>query len=114
MEQCPLFFLIKIDKIDKYISDEKSFLFTFKENKPMKFDIKKDQKDDAFYLFDKSDDCLFSIGWNNICINKQNKQSDIHQNENSSFDYQGIENALIGKTGYRCFSPKRILVIQMK
>ena len=56
----------KIEKIWKYpdyksISDNKAFIFTFKYNKPMKFDIKKDwKKDKAFFLCDKSYDVLFS------------------------------------------------------
>ena len=41
-------------KIDKYypyfISDENAFVFTFKDNKPMKFNIKKNQKK-LFILF---------------------------------------------------------------
>ena len=49
-----------------------------------------------------------------IYIRKQNKKSSIIQNKYSSFDYQGIEKALIGRTGIKCFSPKRILVIQME
>ena len=105
-------------KIDKYhpipISDENAFVFTFKDNKPMKFNIKKDRKDRAFKLFEKSDDRLFLIGNGDIRIYKQNVLSSINQDIYSSFDYQGIENALIGKTGYGCFSPKRFLVIQMK
>ena len=47
-------------KIDKYyppyfVYDEKAFVFTFKDNKPMKFNIKKDwRKDHAFYLYKKT------------------------------------------------------------
>ena len=104
----------KIDKIDKWISDENSFLFTFKDNKPMKFDVKKDfRKNQVFYLFQKSDNWLFQIG-HDIYICKQNEKSTIYQNEHSSFDYQGIEEVLIGRTGGWCFSPKRIMVFQMK
>ena len=80
----------------------------------MKFDIKKDVKDYAFWLFEKLDYRLFDIGNQDIYIKKQNEKSSIYQKEVSSFDYQGIENALIGKTGYGCFSPKRIMVFQMK
>ena len=105
-------------KIDKFypssISDENAFIFTFKDNKPMKFNIKKDKKDKAFYLCHKSDSLnrLFEIGNDDIRIYKQNIKSSIYQNENSAFNYQGIENALIGKTGG--FSPKRIMVFQME
>ena len=121
-----LIFLIEIEhnikfggfissKIDKYhwISDENAFLFTFKDNNPMKFDIEKDDEDTAFYLCEKSHGYLFEIGYLDIDIFKQNYKSTIYQDDNSSsFDYQGNEKALIGKTGG--FSPKRILVIQIK
>ena len=40
----------KINKIEDYISDENAFVFTFKDNKPMKFDIRKDKKDYVFLL----------------------------------------------------------------
>ena len=65
-------------------------------------------------MITKLHSCLFDIGLNDIDIRKQNYTSDIYQDENSSFDYKGIENALIGRTGWECFTPKRILVIQMK
>ena len=56
------------------------------------------------------------IGNDDILIYKQNRKSSIYQNEYSPFDYQGIENALIGKTGWpeSRFSTKRIMVFQMK
>ena len=112
------FISTQIDKITNYgdnkkwISDEKSFLFTFKDNKSMKYDIKKDKQDKAFCLYDKSHLNLFSIGNNDIVIEKIMDNTRIYQNERSSFDYEGKENALIGKTGD--FSTKRIIVIQMK
>ena len=108
----------KIDKIKKTISDSNAFLFTFEDNKPMKFDILKDKKNCAFGLWNKSSDGLFDIGNQDILIYKQNwVESSIYQEDRSSFDYQGIENALIGKTVYdisMSFEPNRILVIQMK
>ena len=49
-----------------------------------------------------------------LIISKQNEKSTIRQYNDSSFDYQENQNALIGKTGYYyCFYPKRIIVIQM-
>ena len=52
-------------------------------------------------------------------INKENKKNGSRclQNENT-FNYHGIQNALCGKTGHSWggenFTPNRILVIQMK
>ena len=102
------------NKIENYISDSNSFIFTFKDNKPMKFDIKKDNKYYSFRLYNEFSNRLFGIGYNDIVICKQYKKSTIYQFEYSSYDYQGIEKAVIGKIGYQIFSPKRILVIQMR
>ena len=114
-------------KIDKYyyydngsdsiISCLNSFVFTFKNNTIEKFDIKKDKSKYAFYLYPKSSEILFEFGYNDISIRKDNnsfKCSCIYQEEDSSFDYKGKENALIGIIGSDCFKPKRIVVIQMK
>ena len=58
---------------------------------------------------------LFEIGDDDIYIRKQNTfKSTIYQNDVCSFDYQGIKKALIGKTSFDCFSPKRIMVFQME
>ena len=78
----------------------------------MKFDIKKDNKNEAFWLYKKYDNELFKFGNNDIVIYKKDLKS-FCKDYNSSFDYKGIKNALIGKTG-NAFYPKRILVIQMK
>ena len=103
-------------KWENHISDSNAFLFTFKDNNPMKFNIKKDKNNDeiTFYLFLKEDDWLFQFGYHDIYISKQNTKSSIYQDMYCSFNYEGNENALIGKTGKYCFTPKRILVMQMK
>ena len=81
----------------------------------MKFEIK-----DLYYggivLYEKTDSFnLIRLG--DIYLYKQNNKdfSNCFQNE-LSFDYHGIENALCGKTGIapNNIKPKRILVIQMK
>ena len=64
-------------------------------------------------MCDKYDERLFQIGWNDVEICKENFKSTIFQNDFCSFDYHGIENALIGKIFPFSFYPKRILVIQM-
>ena len=109
----------KIDKIYskpkwEKISDENAFIFTFKDDKLMKFDIKKDKTNDVFWLWDNSYDILFKIGFIDIIIGKQNKESSICQNDYCQFDYKENKNALIGKTGTDSCKQKRILVIQMR
>ena len=50
----------------------------------------------------------------NLQSKNEKNQSHCYQSEDT-FDYHGIENALCGKPGYmHFFTPKRILVIQMK
>ncbi|BFU21960.1 trichohyalin, putative [Entamoeba histolytica] len=105
----------KIDKVESYIYDSKSFLFSLESNgriKGMKkFDIKYPEY--AFILHNKSDNCLFEFGlggYSDIHVYKENNKTKSYCIQDS-FDYKGIENALCGK--YR-FTPKRIIVIEMK
>ena len=109
-----------IETYDKTIqTDKKSFQFNLQSNGrlpgSMKFEIK-DLKEGGYILWKKSNDHLIGLG--DIVLMKENKkfESCCYQFENS-FNYYGIENAICGKTyemesGY--FTPKRILVIQMK
>ena len=65
-------------------------------------------------LWEKSAEYLIDLG--EIHLKKENNKNEsrCYQNEDR-FNYHGIKNALCGKTGYigGCFTPKRILVIQM-
>ncbi|EMS13692.1 hypothetical protein KM1_119010 [Entamoeba histolytica HM-3:IMSS] len=75
----------------------------------MKFDI--EQPEYAFILYGQSrNSWLCKFGSNDIWVFKENNkgQSSCRQ---SSFEYKGIENALCGGDK---FTPKRIVVIQMK
>ncbi|BFU24513.1 trichohyalin, putative [Entamoeba histolytica] len=105
----------KIDKIyGNYIYDSKSFVFSLNSNGRMKgmmkFDIKKSQH--AFCLYNQTvNDILFEFGFlGDICVFKENIKtlSSCHQ---FSFEYNGMSNALCGKYN---FTPKRIIVIEMK
>ena len=80
----------------------------------MKFEIKNTYC--GYYLWEKSKDWLITFG--DIHLYKENFKnlSSWNQNENK-FDYHGISKILCGKLGYssnNTFSPKRILIIQMK
>ncbi|BFU22112.1 trichohyalin, putative [Entamoeba histolytica] len=104
----------KIDKVDDYIYDSQSFLFSLESKGRMegmmKFDIKQPQY--AFCLFNQSDDWLFEFGYGfgDIRVYKENDKI-ISYCCQWSFDYKGIENALCG---HQFFTPKRIIVIEMK
>ncbi|BFU22338.1 trichohyalin, putative [Entamoeba histolytica] len=107
----------KIDKVDECINDSKSFVFSLDSNGRiegmMKFDIIKDQQY-AFCLYYQSDEYLFSFGDGcDICVGKENYQtkSSCYQ---YSYEYEGISNALCGKEWPNRFTPKRIIVIEMK
>ena len=99
------------------LNDPKSFLFTFKDNIPMKFELKEDKKNEPiFYLCDCIMDPLFAFGEEyeyEILILKKNIKSWCEQSENSLYDYKGKEKALIGISGKdNKFDIKRFIVIQ--
>ncbi|BFU24708.1 trichohyalin, putative [Entamoeba histolytica] len=103
----------KIDKVDDWIYDSKSFVFSLESNGRMKgmkkFDIKEPQY--AFYLYNQSDDYLFAFGYgSDIDVYKENNKTYSYCVQ-CSFEYKVISNALCGK--YH-FTPKRIIVIEMK
>ena len=68
------------------------------------------QKEGGYNLYEKSES-NYLIGLGDIMLYKENNKnsSNCWQNE-YTFDYHGIKNALCGKTDR--FTPKRILVIQ--
>ncbi|BFU20440.1 predicted protein [Entamoeba histolytica] len=103
----------KIDKVDDdYINDSQSFVFSLESNGRiegmMKFDIEIPEY--AFYLYNQSYDSLFSFGLGDFGVCKENYKTKSFCKQHS-FEYEGIENALCGKGG---FTPKRIIVIEMK
>ncbi|BFU23715.1 predicted protein [Entamoeba histolytica] len=103
----------KINKVQYYINDSKSFVFSLESNGRiegmMKFDIKQPQY--AFYLNSQTDNCLFSFGYFcDIHVYKENYKTQSFCKQ-YSYDYKGISNALCGKYN---FIPKRIIVIEMK
>ncbi|BFU18091.1 trichohyalin, putative [Entamoeba histolytica] len=103
----------KIDKVGR-IYDSKSFVFSLESKGRLegmiKFDIRQPQY--AFYLYNKSHDILFSFGngYGDILVYKENDKTRSYCKQNT-FDYKEIENALCGKYN---FTPKRIIVIEMK
>ncbi|BFU22652.1 trichohyalin, putative [Entamoeba histolytica] len=104
----------KIYKIDEWTNDSKSFLFSLESKGRMKrmkkFDIKQSQY--AFCLYNQYDDCLFKFGFgNDIFVYKENDKTQSYCCIQRSFEYKGIENALCGNHD---FTPKRIIVIEMK
>ncbi|GAB1218781.1 hypothetical protein ENUP19_0003G0069 [Entamoeba nuttalli] len=103
----------KIDKDDGWINDPKSFVFSLESKGRiegmMKFDVKRPQR--AFKIYNKSHNCLFSFGYGgDIRVFKENDKTKSCCNQHS-FEYEGIESALCGKEH---FTPKRIIVIEMK
>ncbi|GAB1219596.1 hypothetical protein ENUP19_0039G0011 [Entamoeba nuttalli] len=112
----------KIDKIDEWINDPNSFLFSLKIKgriKGMKkFDI--EDSEYAIYIFKRTDDSLFSFGYSGIfgCLSdifvyKENNKTNSYCYQ-ETFEYKGIENALCGKQHPHCFIPKQIVVVEMK
>ena len=99
----------------------KTFKFNFqsKNNRllgPMKYEIK-ELKYGGIVLFEKSKKFLIRSG-NIFLFKENNKNKSYYFIDVYFFDYHGIKNALCGKEankdGLIFFTPKRILVIQMK
>ena len=101
------------------ITDEHAFVFLLKTYggtlDPMKFNIKPEKKEWAFQLQKSTDDELFAFGGgNDIRIMKRNMKTQCYCSQ-SSFDYQGKVNILVGKEGKtNPFTVKRIQVFQME
>ena len=108
-------------KINKYydwvndiesISDKNAFIFTFNQNKQLKFDIKKEYWNHSFQLYKKSNDVLFQFGNKDFSIEKEDcNYSFVCQNSKCYFDYLDYENILIGKCSF--IKIKSLYVIQM-
>ncbi|BFU24067.1 trichohyalin, putative [Entamoeba histolytica] len=102
----------KIDKVNGDINDSKSFVFSLESNGRIegmkKFDI--EQPEYAFILFNQSDNRLFEFGLGDIVVFKENIKTYSYCCQRN-FEYEGISNALCGK---HSFTPKRIIVIEMK
>ena len=111
-----------ITEIDTEIYDEHAFLFTLKNNGRvkqgngmMKFEYTKN--DWAHLVYSKTDDVLIGIGTgHDLCLRKSNTKSDsfYQQFDDDYFDYHGTQNVILGRNGSNSFTPKRIIVIQMK
>ncbi|BFU23980.1 TLD, putative [Entamoeba histolytica] len=99
----------------EWIYDSKSFVFSLETKERMKgmkkFDIKQPQ--DAFCLYNQSHDILFMFGLGDIRVYKENDKTQSYCSQ-FSFEYEGISNALCGKQYSNRFTPKRIIVIEMK
>ena len=111
--------------IEKYgwprqMTDSKSFQFNLQSknnrlDKPMKFEIKDLEYGGGIWLYEKSDEYNILIILGEIYLYKENKKNESYCYQYEwNFNYHGIENALCGKTDYKNFTPKRIIVIQMK
>ena len=100
------------------ISDPNCFVYTFKEGKMKKFDIKENRTNDAFMIHTSNEDTLFSVGFSDIWIYKKDVKSlsrciqDIYTFP--CFEYKGELTNLIGTyTILRSkFKIKRLCVIQ--
>ena len=106
--------------VNKWVpTDTNSFLFNLKSQNRlktmMKYEIRKDRF--GYKMFDLADDCLVNLGDRMaICLFKENKKFESYCFQDGRFfNYHGVDDALVGKTGYdECFVPSRIIVIQMK
>ena len=96
----------KITQKGKYFNDPKAFIFKFENGNVIKYPIK-DPKNAIKIGFQKEDD-LFVVGKNDIVIKKKEKKNKSICQQ-SSYNYNKKENALIGKKGY--FDVLKVVVI---
>ena len=115
-------------KIDKYktnlengyveaVHDQQSFVFSFKNNNPMKYEMKEDMKEkSAFFLYEKDDNRLFVFGNCDIWIPKKGRKAVCSSLYETFYDHKNIEDALVGQSGWDHqkgrFDIKRIVVLQ--
>ena len=97
------------------INDDKSFVFSFMNDNPKKFEMKSEKKnEEVFHLYENWKERLFSFGNNEIVINK-NECGWCECNDKSTFNYEGNKKALTGRYGQNnTFKIKRIVVIQFR
>ena len=104
----------KITAWDTTIADSNAFMFSLKSNGRlngmMKFEIINTSC--AFVLYNDCD--VFYMGSRYVRIYKQNDRSKSYADNQGCFNFHGLTNSLVGKTGSsNPFTPKRITVIQM-
>ena len=109
--------IIEKQRIQPQVTDSKSFHFNLQSPNnrlpnPIQFKIK-DFKSCGYLFLSRYLQTSIKLGDIDLTISNWKNGSYCCQNE-SIFDYHGIENALCGKTHPKTIKPKRILVIQMK
>ena len=111
-----------INQVDKLINDPNSFKFSLKSNNRikgmMKFEIQSSYSQNAFKLYNKSNDLIFAFGNLSLWLKKENKKSDSKcYQHNDRYNYHGTTNAFLENNRIEnevTFTPKRFVVIQMK
>ena len=105
--------------------DFESFIFTFKDNKPLKFDMKEEKKKENknktnIFIGQSWSRELFNMGFISECemtIAKKGHGAWCHQSVDSYYDFGGNQCALTYKMGYGDENKndiKRVVVIQFK
>ena len=102
------------------IRDLNSFIFTFRDNTPMKFGIKeenyKNPNQTHFLLYDEIERRLFVFGHCDIWIPKKGRKAVCSSSSEKTYEYNGIDNVLVGQSGWDHqkdrFDIKRIVVLQ--
>ena len=98
---------------DLQLFDSNAFVFTFLNNSPQKYCINKSNRKCSVSYNSEFDNYTVWFGNSDIQIQNWNKHGSIFQHEEDVFNFNGKENALIGKSGYNCYVTKRLLIFQM-
>ena len=104
--------------------DPNSFVFTFKDNDPMKFELKKDVKKESTFFICTNENIpeLFAFGpcgYHDIWVGKKGVNPFCCQNpQKSYYNFRSNKNALVGISGLKYlenqFEIKRFVVIQFQ
>ena len=99
----------EVEERGKYIVDKNAFIFKFENGRMEKYPVIDMKK--SFKILSEKDENMFIVGNKDIVIKKEDNKNKCSCRQ-SSFDYHGEVNILIGRTGE--FEVKSFVVIQMK
>lgn len=88
--------------------DNNSFLFTFRDEKLVRFDILKRCENEALFVYDDQSDFLFACGKNDLIVQKKGLKSRVGPKIDSSFCYEDTNTFLSSWCGAGMFKFQKV------